>query len=146
MIGIAGAALVLVWKQSQATQPMDVKIYAEPTDRPQLPDASVVAEAPPARDVDPPVRPKPPRRDPYNEAIRAQRGAVNRCAQVHGAPPKGARVEIVLTTAGKPKRVQLVPANLDSTPLGGCIRNVFQAVVFPSAKDERKVDFTLTVS
>ena len=87
-----------------------------------------------------------PKKDPYNEAIRARRAAINKCAQDHGAPPPGARVEIIITTAGKPKSVQLAPANLNATPLGGCIRNVFSSAVFPSAKDERKVDFTLKMS
>jgi serine/threonine protein kinase len=151
MVGIAGGALFLVWKQSQQ-QPMDVKIISEPAQAPREPapepDASTAEPAPPRGSASTPPRkpPPPPKKDPYNEAIRARRAAVNKCAQAHGAPPPGARVEIIITTEGKPKSVQLAPANLNTTPLGGCIRSVFSSAVFPSAKDERKVDFTLTVS
>ncbi|HEY5933441.1 MAG TPA: hypothetical protein VIU61_02325, partial [Kofleriaceae bacterium] len=151
MVGITGGALYLVWKQSQQQQPMDVKIISEPA-------PSAPREPDPEPSPPPPETPKrgsgiaprktqpPAKKDPYNEAIRARRAAANKCAQEHGAPPPGARVEIIITTDGKPKSVQLAPANLNSTPLGGCIKNVFSSAVFPSDKNERKVDFTLTAS
>ena len=160
MVGIAGAALYLVWKQSQQQPPMDVKIYSERAEPPPDPDpgtpeppsspvpsAVLPGTASGANPAVPRGKPVVPRKaDPYNDAIRARRAAVNKCARAHGAPPPGARVEIIITTRGKPKSIQLAPADLNSTPLGGCIKNVFSSAVFPSASDERIVDFTLTVS
>jgi serine/threonine protein kinase len=151
MVGIAGGALFLVWKQmqQQQQQPTTVNITSEPRDdQPVIePDqesgSNTIAVTP-----DEPDRPdtktagKPPNRakkDPYTEALRVQRPAVNKCAQEHGAPQTGVKVKILVATDGRVKGVTLEPAALNGTPLGACIKNVLSAAQFPKAQDDKEV-------
>jgi serine/threonine protein kinase len=153
MVGIAGGALFLVWKQmqqQQQQQPTTVNITSEPrNDPPTEPDTgSNVAAIPDEETPDPvetptkgsgtKVRP-PSKKDPYTEALRLQRPAVNKCAQEHGAPPTGVKVKILVATDGRVKGVVLEPAALNGTPLGACIKNVLSSAQFPKAQDDKEV-------
>ena len=160
MVGIAGGALFLVWKQMQQQQqpPAVVNITSSPdnsrdpvgsggnvtpdagSNKPPIGDNTKVPDRIPDK---PPIKPKG---DPYKAAIQAHRPGINKCAQDHGAPPPGVKVVITVSTDGHAKGVSLEPAALNSTPLGMCIRNVLSAAAFPSAKDEKQVAVTLTAS
>ncbi|MEO7096715.1 MAG: serine/threonine-protein kinase, partial [Polyangiales bacterium] len=114
MVGIAGGALFLVWKQMQNQQPPAVvNITSSPDDtRPPPPPtndgpgSAVVAEAGSGPDPKtPPVKtPKQPeikkKGDPYKEAIQAHGSGVKQCASEHGPPPAGVRVVITVSTDG----------------------------------------------
>ncbi len=159
MVGIAGGALFLVWKQmqqQQQQQPTTVNITSEPrTDQPVAAGSAempVVPDPGPDPEADPGVAetPKgsgakvrtttPPKaKDPYTEALRQQRPAVNKCAQEHGAPPSGVKVKILVATDGRVKGVVLEPAALNGTPLGACIKNVLSSAQFPKAADDKEV-------
>ena len=71
--------------------------------------------------------------------LQQQLGKISACAQEHGGAPNQARAVIEIATTGKTKSVLLQPANLNSTPLGTCIRNVLSIVTFPTSKEEMKV-------
>jgi eukaryotic-like serine/threonine-protein kinase len=148
-VGIAGAALFLVWKQMQNPGPPPVvNITASPAIVEQ-PTAIVIPEEEP---VDPPPRTKPvtpkqppvaPKKSPYDVAIQQQRSKINACATEHGAPEGQARVVIEIATNGKAKTVSLEPTKLNTTPLGACIKHVLSVATFPTAKEEMKVAVAL---
>ncbi len=151
MVGIAGGALFLVWKQmqQQQQQPPTVNITTEPrTDVPiastETGSANVISDEPePTEQPDPktPTRTVPPKKkDPYTEALRVQRPAVNKCANQHGAPPSGVKVKILVATDGRVKGVTLDPAPLNGSPLGACIKNVLSSVQFPKAQEDKEVN------
>ncbi len=158
MVGIAGGALFLVWKQMQNQQPPAVvNITSSPDDTraspPDGPGSAVVAGTNSGSDAKLPPGKKPPEKrppekkpkgDPYKEAIQLHGSGVKQCATEHGPPPAGVRVVITVSTDGKTKSVALEPANLNNTPLGTCIKNVLSAASFPSSKDEKQVAVTLT--
>ncbi|MFN0246575.1 MAG: protein kinase domain-containing protein [Kofleriaceae bacterium] len=153
MVGVAGGALFLVWKQMQQQQQQQqttVNITSEPRpDQPVVepgsaamttPDDPPAVEEPSNGSGSAKVRPpttKP--KDPYTEALRVQRPAVNKCAQQHGAPQTGVKVKILVATDGRVKGVTLEPAALNGTPLGACIKNVLSSAQFPKAVDDKEV-------
>jgi len=161
MVAIAGGALFLVWKQMQNQGPPPVvNITASPNPPPtppSLPAAVVDAGTEVAKPIEPPPPDKPgpgsgtkpgpttpPRKQsPYDVVIQRQRSKIMACAQEHGAPPK-TRVVLVIATNGKTKVVSLEPTQLNSTPLGTCIKNVLSDATFPTAKDEMHVAFAVT--
>ena len=49
------------------------------------------------------------------------------------ASAKGAQVAIGAN--GRTKTVSLLPANLDASPLGGCVKNVLKRTEFPKGQD-----------
>ncbi len=176
MVGIAGAALFLVWRQMQNQQPPPIVnitttpvnlaavVTPEPTTQPVGDTAEPAIEVAPATDpvseptidatTDKPAKTgttKPVMRakkqaSPYDVAIQANKPKISRCAQEHGVPPGKARVVIVVLPSGKPKTVSLEPAALNGTPLGTCIRNVLSVATFPTAKDEMQVAVALKSS
>ena len=161
MVGIAGGALFLVWKQMQNQQPPAVvNITSSPDDTrppkndgPKIDGAGSAVVADTGSDPKTPPEKKPPEKkppekkpkgDPYKEAIQLHGSGVKQCATEHGPPPAGVRVVITVSTEGRTKNVSLEPANLNNTPLGTCIKNVLSAASFPSSKDEKQVAVTLT--
>jgi serine/threonine-protein kinase len=163
MVGIAGGALFLVWKQMDQRQqaPAVVNITSSSANEdsvqpapPREPEvvaagSGSAAEPPP---VDKPVKERPaakpaaPRGNPYTAALQAHRPGINKCAQDHGAPPAGVKVVIVVSTDGRAKTISLEPAGLNGTPLGTCIKNVLSATSFPKDKDEKQVSVTFKTS
>jgi eukaryotic-like serine/threonine-protein kinase len=164
MIGIAGAALFLVWKQMQQQQPPSVvNITSEsvtppvattpppgsaaPTGSaaPVVDNGSAAVKAPPTK---PPTTPPPstgPKRSAYDAAIRAHQARVAQCARDHASTPApgNAKVVIDVTTDGKARRISLEPPELDASPLGACIKNVLSAAKYPTAADEVRVSVPL---
>jgi len=156
MVAIAGGALFLVWQQLQQQQqqpPTTVNITSTPSEPPrEEPGSAAVAELPAevietTRPTTPAIKkvpPTPPRKaDPYTEALRSMKPAVNRCAQEHGAPTQGVRVKILVAMTGRVKGVSLDPAGLNSQPIGACIKNVLSGASFPKADGEKEVSVTI---
>ena len=162
MVGVAGGALFLVWKQMQQQQaPAVVNITSSSANDgsdevPVVPTpvalgSGSAAETPvldkgTVKPDKPVVKPTPPRGNPYTAALQAHRPGINKCAQEHGAPPAGVKVVIVVSTDGRAKTISLEPAGLNSTPLGTCIKNVLSATTFPKDKDEKQVSVTFKTS
>jgi len=159
MIGIAGAALFLVWRQMQLQQQQQqvVNITSEPApvtnDPPPGPSPPPVGSATPtgSGSVEPPpvqhpVVKRPARRGTYDEAIQSNKARIAKCAREHGAPPSNAKVVIVVTTTGKAKTISLQPADLDTSPLGACIKGVLAGARYPAAPAEMQVSVALKSS
>jgi serine/threonine-protein kinase len=168
MVGIAGGALFLVWKQMQQQQqqaPTTVNITSEPTDKvvqvpttpptgddtpptaddqPDTHKPSVTPKTNPVKTVSPPPTQKPPKSgNPYNDAIRSAKPAVDQCANEHGAPATGVKIKILVSTDGHVKNVNLDPGSFNSTPLGTCIKNVLTGVAFPKADSDKEVSVAI---
>jgi len=165
MVGVAGGALFLVWKQMQQQQaPAVVNITSSsatgsdetPTSTPEVvatgsgsvvEPTQVQPDKPDKPGTKPGKTPPPqPRGNPYTAALQAHRPGINKCAQEHGAPPSGVKVVIVVSTDGKAKTITLEPATINGTPLGTCIKNVLSAAAFPKDKDEKQVSVTFKTS
>jgi len=155
MVGIAGAALVLVWKQMQQQPPAIVNITSEPAQPPIAEQVAaptpgtpasgsdeVVVKATPKRALEKP----PARRNSYDETIQANSSRIAQCTRDHGLPPSNAKVVMVVTTAGKAKTIALEPPDLNVSPLGACIKNVLSGARYPVAPAEMQVSFALKVS
>ena len=162
MVGIAGGALFLVWKQMDQRQQApavvnitssssadDRAVTSPPTADP-TPPQPVTDSLPPPTPLKPdkpvPKVAQPPKGNPYTTALQAHRPGINKCAQDHGAPPAGVKVVIVVSTDGRAKTISLEPAGLNGTPLGACIKNVLSATSFPKDKDEKQVSVTFKTS
>ncbi len=167
MVGVAGGALFLVWKQMQQQQaPAVVNITSsaagDGSDETPTPPPEVVATGPGSGEAIPPppdepakpgvkpdkgkTPPPPPRGNPYTAVLQAHRPGINKCAQEHGAPPSGVKVVIVVATDGRAKTISLEPVGLNGTPLGTCIKNVLSAAAFPKDRDEKQVSVTFKTS
>jgi serine/threonine-protein kinase len=162
MLGIAGAALFLVWQQQQRQQPTSVVItqttdprrvgeIVVPPPAPPSPAAPVapVAADPPDPGPGPGPGPEkktsvasPPPRHPvvagdaaYQAAIEAELPKLGHCLSEHPDPPmpSDASVTIDIAKSGKPLSVALHPDGLAATPLGQCLKNVLRAISFPKA-------------
>lgn len=81
----------------------------------------------------------------YNVIVQGARPAVSKCAQTHGAPTGGVKVEIIIGFQGKPKTITLQPAAITSTPLGTCIKNVLSALSFPTSTEEKRLNVNLNL-
>jgi serine/threonine-protein kinase len=149
MLGIAGGALFLVWKQMQQQQPPPTIVVNEehgvgkqpPTDVAPPP---AVGSGSSAIAVQPTVaihhQPPTPRTDPYTAAIQARLGALNQCVtDHHDDMPSIASATILIATTGHPKTVTLSPPSLGSTPLGACLRNNLTEIAFPSAREDKQI-------
>ncbi len=164
MIGIAGAALFLVWKQMQQQPPSVVNITSEsvtppvataqPTPGSAAPTGSATPVAEPGSAAKPPAHKPPPttpppstgpKRSAYDAVIRAQQARVAQCARDHASTPApgNAKVVIDVTTDGKARRIALDPPELDASPLGACIKNVLSGAKYPTAADEVRVSVPL---
>jgi serine/threonine-protein kinase len=157
MVAVAGGALFLVWRQMENQPPTSVVITnsgdgqikdigsgvisvgGDPSDHP-TPDPA------PGPHADPPGQASGARKpmvDPYLEVVHKKKVDVNRCASVHGTPPPGTRVVIVVASDGRAKRVAIDPVSVDATPLGVCIKNVFKGTVFPHGEDNHELEVKL---
>jgi hypothetical protein len=154
MVVIAAGALILVWRQTQRPQQTLViegagvvkngsnTLVVEPNGAvepevvepvtPPGPDAHVVAP-----------RPRPVI-DPLDAAAVKRTGTkVDRCLTTHGNPPRGTRVVLVIGVDGHAKATRVEPKAVDATPLGSCIKNVFEATTFPHGDRDREIEVTL---
>ena len=156
MVGIAGAALYLVWKQmkdqqQQPQQPIVIQSQPAVDASESAPDpgsgsAGVVVDD--GSGSGKKVRPNPPpSKEPspadYRAAVSSRKNEVVSCAQTHGMPPKGTEVTITVTPKGKAKLVELSPGNLNTTPFGTCVKNVLTDVAYPAPSTEQKVSVKL---
>ena len=149
MVIIAGGALVLVWWQMQHPQPQQpavVNITSEPATTSAAPAPLPVSAPDGSAAIKPGPRSPPRRGSPYDEAIQVHRSSITHCVQEFGAPPSNARVTIVVATTGKAKTISLQPPNLDTSPLGTCIKNVLSVAKYPTAQGEMQVSVALKAS
>ncbi len=174
MVAVAGAALFLVWKQTQqGTTVVNVTTTPDPDHIERTPGHVETPVEP--KDAGPaagstgsdsggsgsgsgagsgtksgsgksPIDKRLPKSDPYTDALRVHRPEINKCAQDHGAPPAGVRVVIDVSVDGHAKNISLEPTGLNTTPLGTCIKNVLGGTTFPTAKDEKQVSVTFKTS
>ncbi|MEO7731723.1 MAG: serine/threonine-protein kinase [Kofleriaceae bacterium] len=158
MVVIAAGALFLVWKQTQHPQQTVViegpgvhkrdsnTLVVEPSNEPPAADPEIAPLVAPGSD-DPGAAPRPrPGPDPFNAAVKRKKPEVDRCVTTHGNPPPGTRVVLVVGRDGHTKTITLDPRTVDATPLGSCIRSVFEATLFPHGDGDREIVVKLRVA
>ncbi|MFT3697501.1 MAG: serine/threonine-protein kinase [Kofleriaceae bacterium] len=154
MIVVAGAALYLVWQQTQKQPPAQAPIIVQtsPNTNPvQVPDAgsaAVVVEEPKSGSATAPqVRQHPPtvvRPKSINDTLTANYKALNDCLMTHGSGVTDKMVaHVTYSPAGKTKMVQIDPPSQNTAPLGACFRNVLMAAQFPTAAADQTFQFDL---
>jgi eukaryotic-like serine/threonine-protein kinase len=160
MVAITGGALFLVWRQMQNQPPTSVVITNGSDSRVAGSGSNVIVVGANPADPDPPDPPaethggtpgkgSAERRrspaDPYGGVVRAKRADADRCTVQHGNPPPGTKVLIVVAPDGRPKSVTIVPDSVDTTPLGACIKSVFQTATFPRDDKDHDLEIKLGV-
>ena len=162
MIAIAGGALYLVYEQSQRQQaPTSVVIQQAPDDRvpaaakvdtpAAAPAPAVVAPAPATPTPAPaPVHPAAMKHptNPYLTAIESHLPSLSQCLRDHAENemPSAASASIVIAPNGRTKSVTWKPDALNSSPLGGCLKNVLMATTFPTSAAEATLTWAPTLS
>ena len=164
MIGIAGAALFLVWKQTQ--NPVAAGSVTVISSGPTTPDVAPVITPAVAPDAGVAVMsgsggsaagsarpPRPdgtvvvkPQRPPtsFDEAVAASRDGLTRCINDHGRDVTEMMVAyITIEPNGHPSSVSIAPDNLNMSPVGACLRNVLSVTLFPKSAKQQSVHFTL---
>jgi hypothetical protein len=76
--------------------------------------------------------------------VERQKQQVIRCLNEHGKFPPGTTLTILLGANGRAKTVSIVPDDVDASPLGACIKAVFQAAKFAPRSDDQEVEVNLT--
>jgi hypothetical protein len=154
MVGIAGGALYLVYKQTQQQQQPQGPIVIE--QRPALPEPPQIVDPPPR--VDPPAgsgsarttpQPPPQKRitddDAYKQAFHStvitHKDVLNRCLTDNAGVelPTGAIVSI--NTEGHATDVTLTPVPANKTPLGTCLRAALQGMHYPLPASPKQLTF-----
>jgi serine/threonine-protein kinase len=128
-----------------AAQAADAVASAAATPAPQLSTGSGTRRGPdPVTQRGGPARSSPRRApsDPDFDVVLTKQADAKRCTTAHGNPPPGTRLLITIAPDGRPKSVMITPDNVDATPLGACIKDVFRAATFPrrDAEQELKVN------
>jgi serine/threonine protein kinase len=158
MVGIAGGALFLVWKQMQNQQPQQPAVinltqesdHIQPAPTPPPPPETGSGTIVNSGTIDEHANPGPIKKPQvkkfttYDQALAAQKPAMVQCLMDHrdsGITNEAITAVINIAASGKAKAVQLKPDALNAAPLGGCIRNVLMATPFPGAP----IDNTITV-
>jgi serine/threonine-protein kinase len=170
MVAVAAGALFLVWQQIQNPHQIvidhgpgsrirqdgsNIVVEPSPPSAPAKPIDTAVAEIstpadtateePPRADPAPPraalPRRPPPVPDPV--VVKKKQSEVNRCVSMHGNVPAGTSLEIDVKPDGRPQRVAVYPVAVGATPLGGCIKAVFETAVFEGNGSERPITVTL---
>ena len=173
MIGIAGAALFLVWKQTQnPVAPGSVTVISSGPSTADVPPVLVPKVAPdaggavmngssgqsgsagsagsaagsaklPRPDVPIPVKPPKPPMS-FDEAVSASRDGLTRCINDHGRDVTEMMVAyITIEPNGHPSSVSIAPDSLNMSPVGACLRNVLSVTLFPRGAKQQSVHFTL---
>ncbi len=151
MIGIAGAALFLVWKQTQNQQQLQPPIVISQ----EKPDAPPVVEPPVEPDAGVPlagsantvVKPPPPvvvRPRTIDAAIAAKKAALTQCI-IDNA--KGVTADMMaslsIDTSGRASSVRISPDAMNMSPVGQCLRNVLTTTMFPKSTTIQSIQFAL---
>lgn len=165
MVGIAGTALFLVWKQMQEQKqqppPFSGEIVAGPSGvstgpEPKAPEVPVVEE--PGSAVEEPgsgsappkqgsavKRPPQPPKDPYKTEIQKHQPQIYQCANDRSF--KGEAIGTIrIGTDGATKAISFSPSSIDGSPLGTCIRNALNRARFPKAPVEKEISFKIRAS
>jgi serine/threonine-protein kinase len=158
MVLIAGGALYLVWQQTQKPQqPAAITITQESAARPDD-----QAEPDPPKRTDPQpepgsaagsgsdgsavTAPEPKKKEPakprtyeqqLNVALTGRKNALLGCIRQHRADvPKGTmEVTISVGKNGRTRAVSLSPGQVNTAPLGQCLKNVLMKTDFPNGRD-----------
>lgn len=151
MIGIAAAALFLVWKQIQTQQQLQPPIVISQ----EKPDAPQVVAPPPEPDAGLPlagsasnvVKPSPPavlRPRTIDAAIAAKKAALTQCI-IDNA--KGVTADMMaslsIDTSGRASSVRISPDAMNMSPVGQCLRNVLTTTTFPKSTTTQSIQFAL---
>jgi len=78
----------------------------------------------------------------YRREVDKRQAAADQCTKLHGTPPKGTQLVMILDVDGHPKRVTVVPETVDPTPFASCIKDAFKTAAFPPGTP----NYTLTVN
>ena len=77
---------------------------------------------------------------PYGEAIRARNTELQGCLARHDdALPAGVQIVLRVGADGHPRQVSFTPDQVERSALGGCLRDVLAATVFPIGETERDI-------
>jgi serine/threonine-protein kinase len=161
MVVIAAGALVLVWQQTQKPQQT---LVIEGSNVIKNGSNTLVVEAnpEPVSAVDTnvgsaerasgagrgsavvPRKADPPSADErVKAAVKRKNADVKRCVAEHGSPPPGTAVLVVLGGDGHAETITLQPTSADATPLGACIKRVFESTAFPRGAPGYKLTIEL---
>ncbi|MGE5182528.1 MAG: serine/threonine protein kinase [Acidobacteriota bacterium] len=163
LLAVAGGALYLVYEQSQRQQaPTSVVIQQAPDDRapavakiePPAPTGGTDPTPSPTPPTPPPVPPplsRPPAKrpaNPYLAAIEGHLPNLSQCLRDHSEieMPAAASASIVIAPNGHTKSVTWKPDALNSSPLGGCLKNVLMTTTFPTSTGEATLTWAPTLS
>lgn len=165
MVVIAAGALILVWQQMQNQRPAEIKITQEAAARPSEGEHTVertgahseASEPVEKVTLSPDPEPAAPgsgsavtvtkKRDPskpktfeqlLNAAMTSRLGALRTCINQHRETlAKGRQIlaAIAIDANGRAKSVSLSPGDIDSAPLGGCLKNVLMTTAFPPGRE-----------
>jgi serine/threonine protein kinase len=124
VVGGAAAVLVIGLLAIAVLRPAAQAVAADPPARPAAPAAPVIA------------RPA----EPYGDAIRARDPELAKCAAAHAeAFPEGTTAVVRIGPDGRARRISFAPDEVERSPLGACLRDVFTAVSFPPATAEKEL-------
>ena len=151
MIGIAAAALFLVWKQTQNQQQNQQPPIVISQEKPDVPP---LVEPPPESDAGVPLAGsasklvKPPpivvRPRTIDAAIAAKKAALTQCI-IDNA--KGVTADMMaslsIDTAGRASSVRILPDAMNVSPVGQCLRNVLTTTMFPKSTTTQSIQFAL---
>jgi serine/threonine protein kinase len=125
-VGLGGAVVLLI----------AVLVFRGPHSSP--PPAS--AETPPTSAGAATTRPV----DPYAEAIHARDADLARCVASHDERlPEDARAVLRIGTDGRARRISFTPEQVDRSPLGHCLRDIFATTAFPPGDAEKEVSLSV---
>ncbi len=158
MLAVAGAALYLVYQQTQKqpaptslviqeSHPTDKNVAPVPPTPPPDPgpgSGSAAASDDGSGKKHPPVTPAPTVQhggNPYLAAISGHLGAISQCLKDHpdDALPTNAQIDIAPT--GKATAISWTPDSLNSSPAGACMKNILMSVSFPKDKTAATINW-----
>ncbi len=150
MIGIAAAALFLVWKTTQNQQPAPAPIVisqeraAVPPPPAELDAGVAIAAGSDAGSAKPPkiVRPRPAMPSSIDSALEAKKEALTQCIVEHGQNVHELmKASLSIDSSGHASSVRIEPDVLNAAPVGACLRNVLTVTMFPPKA--ASINFTL---
>jgi hypothetical protein len=157
MLAVAGAALYMVYEQTQK-QPQPTSLVIQQSNPiqqsnepkpPPPPDPGSDSAGSGSAEIVKPTKPgpKPPvvHGNPYLAAISSHLGSISQCLNDHRDEAVPTNAMIVIAPSGKVKSVTWTPDSLNASPGGACMRNELMRVSFPRDKDEATINWQPTL-
>jgi hypothetical protein len=171
MVAVAAGALLLVYKQMQQQKPAEIKITQEqltpasykpgsaedPVGPTQVMKQEGSEEAPTPPVVDKgsaekgsavkQVVPVKKKVRTYDEAVIEKKPEMEACFNTHrdvALPSERMWATLTISAAGKATKVEIIPASLNASTLGQCLRNVLGSAKFPTAPNDNNLKFPLS--